>query len=170
MPDAYNINSCGCYPKYKAYVVNEYSGFGVYPDWKRCAPVREVPITEVCGKIQFTTDAKTIIALFPAKAQLYTGVYDMLIVADVLDDNYPCGKRTVSAKMKDIFELVEEQEDAIDNPVQIEIDNPDDADTLQDIYVVHGQYNGDSIDLVRNDNRHVIIEVQPWYEEEGWDE
>jgi hypothetical protein len=72
--------------------------------------------------------------------------------------------------MKDIFELVEEQEDAIDNPVQIEIDNPDDADTLQDIYVVHGQYNGDSIDLVRNDNRHVNIEVQPWYEEEGWDE
>ena len=167
-PNEYNINSCGMYPKYKAYVVNRYNGFGVRPNWKNCAPIKEVDASEYCSKISFTTDNKTIIATFPGVAQRYVGVYDMIVVARVLDNNYECNSRTVTARLNNVFELVEDPDEAVDNPVQINIIDSEDTPTVQDVYVINGSYNDGNIRLSRNDSETVdinISEITSWYED-----
>lgn len=169
-PNEYNVNSCGSYPKYKAIVANQYNGFGVRPNWKKSAPIKEVNITEYCSKIARTTDYQTITAMFPGEAQLYVGEYDLIVVAKVYDNEYEGNERTVTAKLNSVFELVEEQEDAVDNPVQVEIVNTDEVENTADVYIVGGSYDNHSIRLNRNDNGAISIDVSPisgWYEDSG---
>ena len=168
-PSEYNINSCGQYPKYKAFVVNQYNGFGVRPNWKKCAPIKDVNITEYCGKVYHTTAFDTIEALFPGEAQLYSGVYDLIVIADVFDNGYDGNKRTVTTRLNNVFELVDDsmdQEDITDNPVKIEIVNTEDTENVPDTYIIGGQYDNNSIRLTRNDSGVIDINVAPisgWY-------
>ena len=170
-PNEYNINSCGAYPKYKAFVANQYNGFGVRPNWKKCAPIKEVNITEYCGDVYHTTAFDTIEAVFPAKAQLYPGVYDLIVIAEVCDDGYENKVRTVSTRMNGVFELVTDdvdQEEIVDNPVNIEIIHTEDSSNVPDTFVVRGSYGDNAITLDRNDSNSINIDISPisgWYEE-----
>lgn len=83
------------------------------------------------------------------------------------DPGYKNNIRTVSATLSDLFELVDSQLEAVDNPVQIEIVNTSDPESLQDVYVVAGKYDNNSIHINRNDMGIVDIDISPitqWYE------
>ena len=170
-PNEYNINSCGAYPKYRAFVANQYSGFGVRPNWKKCAPIKDVDITEYCGNVYHTTAFDTIEALFPAKAQLYPGVYDLVVIAEITDSGYGDNKRVVSTRLNNVFELVSEdvdQSDIAENPVNIEIITTEEGGNVPDTYIVHASYSNNNIRLDRNDNYSIDIDISPisgWYEE-----
>lgn len=167
-PSEYNIN-CSGYPRYKAIVANQYNGFGVYPDWKKCSPVKEMPITEYQSEVTSTVDRRVVSLLFPAEAQMYEGVYDLIVTARINAPGFKGNTRTVTADYKNLFELVRDSETGIDSPVQIEINNNADENPLEDVYVVAGSYTDDNIKLKRNDRGVVNIDVSPitsWYEGE----
>ena len=166
-PTPYNINSLG-YPKYHTYVFNEYKGFGVQPEWENCFPIKEVNITEYRAEIQHTNTPSVIQVLFPAEAQLYTGKYKLVIVARVYDPGYKNQVRTITTDYNNLFELVDNIDDADVNEASlIEITNTSETDELQDVYVVSGQYNDDFINIRRNDGGVIHVDISPvssWYE------
>lgn len=177
-PSEYNINSCGGYPKYKAVVANQYNGFGVHPDWKKCAPIQEMNITEYYSEVERTTDTKTVVVTMPGKAQLYEGEYDLIIYANVYDNEYKNNERTVAATLHSIFELVgsdyvpAEDEAPLDNPVSIELVNEDEIANTADVYIVGGTYDNHSLKFTRNDNGVINVDVSPvsgWYTEDDGD-
>jgi hypothetical protein len=169
-PTAYCINSTG-YPRYRAYVLNEFRGYGVHPNWKKCFPITDVKLTECMGQVSFTKDPRVVTVLFPASAQRYPGVYQLLVVADIADSSYQRGVRTVTVNYNNIFELVSDSEECdADYNTQIEINSDSELGPVQDFYVVSGYYNDDNIVLQRNDEGGKInIDVSPisgWYERE----
>lgn len=165
-PNEYCINSTG-YGKYRAFVYNQYNGFGVTPDWKKSMPIRDVDITEYYAPVESTVDSKVRIINFPAEHQLYEGVYQLVVQATIYDSGYKNSKRVVTVNYNNIFELVEDSEDATDKPVQIEIINTDPEEPLEDVYVISGVYGDNTISLRRNDNNIIDVDVSPitsWYE------
>lgn len=66
-PCKYNINSTGR-GIYRAFVHNEYCGFGLHPNWKKCAPIRDIDITRYFAPVVSTVDPKVKIVDFPAEA------------------------------------------------------------------------------------------------------
>lgn len=123
-PTAYNINSCGQYPKYKAFVINDYLGFGYKPNWEKCMPIKDVDITTYRSNVEITQNSQQIVVTFPAEAQLHEGVYELVVTAKIYDNGYKNNERVVTANYKNVFELVtDSQDDATDNPVQIELNN-----------------------------------------------
>ena len=165
---AYNLNSSGN-PRYRAYVMNQYSGFGVYPDWSKQRLLKKMNITEYTSEVQRTSDASSIIATFPASAQLYTGQYDLIVIAQVEDPGYKNNVRTATIDYKNVFELVKTTEESdVEEAVHITIDNNTDSSPRQDYYVVSGSYNNNEILLRRNDNAVIHVDIDPisgWYEE-----
>lgn len=166
-PNAYNINSCGIRSKYHAAVANMYAGFGVYPEWEKPDICKMLAQCTYRAEIERTKDPKVVIVTFPAEAQHFAGKYELTISAKVYDENFKNGQRTVNATFSNLFELVDSQLEAIDNPVQIELVNSSDADSLQDVYVIAGKYDNNSIHVNRNDTGIVDIDISPitqWYE------
>ena len=170
-PTANNINNSG-FPKYRAFVHNEYSGFGVNPNWKKCFPFADENITTYEAAVEYTgdQDRESIIATFPAIAQKYPGEYSMMVIGDIYDAGYSQHKRTVTVDYNGVFELVKNSEEQdYDNPIVIDINQSDSDLTPEDIYVVSGQYKGTDISLKRNDSSVIDIDVSPitgWYVEE----
>ena len=148
--------------------MNQYNGFGVYPDWKNVGPIKKMDITEYTSDIEHTINQSIIIASFPAESQVHTGVYDLIVVAKIYDPGYKNNARTVTIDYSNVFELVSNSEDSdVDDPVQIEINNASDETPKQDYYVVAGSYNNNEILLRRNDNATVHVDINPvsgWYE------
>ena len=66
-PTKYCINSMG-FPKYRAFVHNEYNGFGLKPNWKKSMPIRDVNITVYESTVERTSNPNTVIVTFPASA------------------------------------------------------------------------------------------------------
>lgn len=166
-PTDYNINSCGIRSTYCAVPANMYNGFGVYPNWNK--PDIDAMFASCIYKseVERTSDPKVVIVTFPSEFQRFVGKYDLTIIAKIYDPAYKNNSRTVSATLPGMFELVDSQMEAIDNPVQIEIVNTDDTESLQDVYVIAGKYDNNSITVNRNDRGIVDIDISPitqWYE------
>lgn len=165
-PDAYNIH-CSGFPKYNATVCNQYNGFGVYPKWDEI-PCKNLNITEYLSKAERTENPDTIIATFPAAAQLYTGKYDVTVVATIYDPGYETNGRVITVDFHNAFDLV----DSNGNITGIKyLDIVDDDDPIphddDDIYVNAGSYNSNSIKLSRTDGNSINIDITPvsgWYE------
>lgn len=167
-PNEYNINSCGMYPKYKAYVVNRYNGFGVRPNWKNCVPIKEVEVVEYPAKVSRDSHI-SVTATFPGRIQRYAGEYDLVIIAKIYDADFEGNERRITVIKSSVFELVSNPDEAVDNPVEIEIIDQDaPAEPTEDIYVVNGAYADDNIRLTRSDDQYVDVDVTPitgWHEE-----
>jgi len=58
-PTSFNIN-CSGVPHTRIFAVNEYSGFGWKPDWKRSMPIRQLPEVEYQSKVVRTVDPSII--------------------------------------------------------------------------------------------------------------
>lgn len=166
-PTAYNINSIGL-PKYRAFVRNEYNGFGINPNWKDCMPIKEENITVYESQVERTGNPNIVIVTFPAIAQKYAGEYELIITGQIYDEGYANNSRTVTVNTKKVFELVTEssQEEGLDSPVFLEINNAESDITPKDVYVVGGRYNNNSIVLTRNDDTSITVDMSPlssWY-------
>lgn len=166
-PSEYCINSTG-FPKYKAFVMNSYNGIGLRPDWKNVAPIKEMEYTVYRTGISRTVDPSIVVVTLPASAQLYEGEYELVVTAKVFDQGYANNERTVTANYKNVFELVSDSEgESVNNPVHIDIVNTSSEEPLNDVYVLAGRYNNNSIHLSRNDNATVNIDISPiteWYD------
>lgn len=166
-PSEYCINAAGL-PKYKAYVMNSYNGIGLKPNWKNVAPIKEVDYTVYRTGIERTVDPSIVVVTLPASAQLYEGEYELVVTAKVFDQGYANNERTVTANYKNVFELVSDsQGESVNNPVQIDIVNTSDEEDVNDVYVIAGRYDNNSIHLSRNDNAAVNIDISPitqWYD------
>lgn len=132
-------------------------------------PVKDVNITRYESQVDHTVNSNEIVVTFPASAQLYSGKYNLIIVATIFDAGYSNNGRTITTDMQNVFELVNTsaEEQNINHPVFIEIDNTSDEQS-NDIYVVSGSYNNDNVILTRSDNSRVNIDLSPitgWYEE-----
>lgn len=166
-PSEYCINSTG-FPKYKAFVMNSYNGIGLRPNWKNVAPIKEMEYTVYRTGISRTVDPSIVVVTLPASAQLYEGEYELVVTAKVFDQGYANNERTVTANYKNVFELVSDSEgESVNNPVHIDIVNTSSEEPLNDVYVLAGRYNNNSIHLSRNDNATVNIDISPiteWYD------
>lgn len=115
-PCKYNINSTGR-GIYKAFVHNEYCGFGLHPDWKKCMPIRDIDMVKYFAPVTSTTDPRVKIIDFPAEAQLHEGVYQLVLIAKIGDAGFKNKERVVTVNYNNIFELVNDSEDATDSIV-----------------------------------------------------
>ena len=167
-PTEYNIHSTGN-PRYRAFVMNQYNGFGVYPDWKNVMPFKKMDITEYVSKVSRTQDPSSVVAVFPASVQKYAGEYDLIVTAQVYDDGYEDNVRTVTVDYKNVFELVSSSEESdVNDAVQISINNISEPPSTHDYFVISGSYDNNEILLQRNDNATIHVDIDPvsgWYEQ-----
>lgn len=177
----YNVCNSG-YPTWRAYPRSYYGmpycGFGLHPQWDgiyKSLPARND--TEFLAPVMATRDQNVVEVSFPARAQLYTGKYKLVVVAEVYAPGFNMNNlKTVTVDMPDVFELVSTLEEGIDTGIGINV-NPiidklpsgdvQDVVTYDDIYVNTGQYGNNQITLNRTDGSAVdvdVSEITAWYD------
>ena len=168
----YDICNSG-YPTYRAYphhyMVAPYHGYGVRPDWAGIRkPLPAINGLEYRAKVCATKYQNVIEVDFPAYAQLYTGMYKLVIVAQIYAPGYNRQNlKTITVDIPDVIKLVKTSEEAIDSDVRVYVGKIVDilgtsTETLYvDNYVKAGTFNGDdhSIKLNRTDGHTVSIDT-----------
>ena len=174
---------CGCgMPTYNAYPVNSgiYGGFGTEPFGKLGKELQKIAsVIQYKAACRATAQQNIINVYFPAKDQLATGVYKLVLVASVYAPGYNVENlKTIQVDMPEVFELVETTEEGIDTGVTISTDverpvegtaggdDPGDI-TFDDVYVNGGVLADGNIILNRTDEVPVEIDldgVVGWYE------
>lgn len=178
----YDLCNSG-YPTWRAYphhhLIMPYHGYGVCPDWNRIhkqLPARN--LFEYVAPVYATKQQNVVEVSFPAKAQLYTGMYKLIIVAQIYAPGFNVHNlKTVTLDVPDVFELVSTTQEGIDTGVSIKVDNlydilpsGDDVTTTvipDDVYVNSGEYSDDNIQLSRTDGSVVDVDVSrvtSWYD------
>lgn len=175
-PSDYNINIIDgnmpyhCYPH--NHIKHPFNGFGIYPAWDKVyTPVIDnCDLTSYQPEIKFTNIRNVIEVLFPAEAQLYTGDYDVIVVARLYDPNYFNNSKTITVDYKNLITLVASTEEADDNT---EIHVIPEGDTQQqndnDIYITSARFDEDNDKLIisRNDGYNISVDITSspkWYE------
>ena len=170
---------CGCgMPTWNVNPV--YSGFGTQPYGKLDKELQEIAdVVQYKAACQATAQQNIINIYFPAKDQLATGEYKLVLVASVYAPGYNVENlKTIQVDVPEVFELVETTEEGIDTGVTISTDverpvegtagGEDTGDiTFDDVYVNGGVLTNGNIILNRTDNTPVQIdldEVVGWYE------
>ena len=163
---AYNIN-CSGFPMYREYPKNHlcatYAGFGPRPDWD-CIykPWPSKHIAEYQAPVKFMEQVNTIEVFYPASAQLFTGVYNLVIVADIYDSEYGSNNlKTVTIDKQGVFELVSNTEEGADGDIDIivkQVHHADDVTPL-DVHVQSGDYSDSNINLYLNNERTIQIPI-----------
>lgn len=137
---AYDIKSSG-YPTWMAYPRNHvyatYSGFGVMPGWDNIyRPMPEHNLTQYKAEVKYTEDRSVVKVFFPATAQLYTGTYNLVIVAKVYDPGYSKDNlRTVTMDYENVFTLVNNSVDGIDDAVTLNVAATSRSTAVQEVKV-----------------------------------
>lgn len=165
-PSEYNINIVGnlaynCYPHRHNH--HQHCGFGIYPNWDKFY----TPIVDNCNltsykpQIKFTNQRNVISIMFPAEAQLYTGTYDIIVVAKTYAEGFSKDNlRTITVDYRDAFTLVSSSEEGDTGDITINIANGayDEKDpNSYDIYVKSGKYEDESLKLNRSDGVEIDI-------------
>lgn len=177
----YDICNSG-YATWRAYPrhhwFHPYTGFGVYPAWDAIyKPLPARNDTEYRAAVMATKDQNVVEVSFPARAQLYTGKYKLVVVAEVYAPGFnPMNLKTITVDMPDVFELVSTTQEGIDTGISINVDTVTDIlpggdsqpeVSYDDIYVNQGAYGDNSIALNRTDGSTVnvdISEITAWYD------
>lgn len=110
-PDDHNIHMLGevpynCYPR--PHFVDKFQGFGVYPRWdKKYIPaIEQYGLTSYQAEVRFTDQRGVIEVLFPAEAQLFTGDYDIVVVAKIYQSGYKLDNtKTITVDFSNYFTL-----------------------------------------------------------------
>ena len=118
---------CGCgMPTYNTFPVNAgaYSGFGTEPYAKRYKELQKIAQQiEYRAKCEATAQQNIISVYFPAKDQLTTGVYKLVLAAKVYAPGYNDENlKTIQIDVPEVFELVSTTEAGIDTGVIITTD------------------------------------------------
>lgn len=167
VPTEYNINGAGS-PHFIAYPHNTgrvYTGFGLHPDWNYIYGEGVTGIYQ--AEVSFTSKSDEVTVFFPAEAQLTTGSYSIIIIAQLYTYGYrPNNLRTITVDYPNVFELVKTSEDGVDGIAEIIVEDSTDS-RIKDIYVSSGQYGDNNITLNLTDGNTVNIntsEITSWYE------
>lgn len=176
----YDVCNSG-YPTWRAYPRNHcfmpYCGFGVTPAWDsiyRPMPMRND--TEYMASVMATKDQNVVEVSFPARAQMYKGVYKLVIVAEIYAPGFNSRNlKTVTVDVPNVFELVGSSEEGVDTGVGINVnvvtdvlpDGSNSGVTYDDVYVSAGNYGSNNIALNRTDGTTVNVdlsEITAWYD------
>lgn len=139
---AYDIKSSG-YPTWRAYPQNyiygSYAGFGTNPYWPdKFKPVPKYNLTEFKAPVRSTKQKDVVEVLFPAEAQLYTGDYNIVVVAKIYEPGYSSNNlRTVTMDYENIFTLVNTSEEGKDSNVTLYVDPTGGSESATSVSV-HG--------------------------------
>lgn len=184
-PTPYDICQSG-HPCWRAYPMRHlympYAGFGVHPHWGGLyKPLMRRNDTEYIANVMATKDQNVVEVSFPARAQRFTGMYKLVIVAELYAPGYnSCNLKTITVDVPNVFELVKTSEEGIDTGVMINTASvidilPSGNDTggesniiYDDVYVNEGNYNNNNIALTRTDGTIVNVDtssVTGWWEE-----
>lgn len=180
----YNVCNSG-YPTWRAYprsyAVAPYHGFGVYPDWKSIyTPLPKINDIEYVAPVAATNKQHVVEVMFPAKHQLHTGIYKLVVVAKVYAPGFHKNLKTITVDMPNVFELVKTSDEGIDTGIMMTVQNTHDVlpggeDTPEvvydDIYVNDGSVadvdGSSTMVLGRTDGQPVNIDlssIADWYE------
>ena len=184
-PTPYDICGCG-YPTWRAYPkpywMVPYHGFGVRPEWGGIykticppPPAPERPVFPNTDEFQYVADVAAtdhqhiVEVIFPAKHQLHTGKYGLIITAELYAPGFNVHNlKTVTVDVPYVFELVPTSEEGVDGDIVMEVGNIKDVlpegqtiSIKNDIYVDNGRLSldNDKIQLVRTDGNTVPIDV-----------
>ena len=173
---------CGCcMPTWNVLPVNGvYGGFGTEPFGKLDKELQKIAsVIQYKASCQATAQQNIINVYFPAKDQLATGEYKLVLVASVYAPGYNIENlKTIQVDVPEVFELVETTEEGIDTGVVINTDverpvegtagGEDTGDiTFDDVYVNGGILTNGNIVLNRTDEVPVTIDLDGivgWYE------
>ena len=173
---------CGCgMPTWNVLPVNGvYGGFGTEPFGKLDKELQKIAsVIQYKASCQATAQQNIINVYFPAKDQLATGEYKLVLVASVYAPGYNVENlKTIQVDVPEVFELVETTEEGIDTGVVINTDverpvegtagGEDTGDiTFDDVYVNGGILTNGNIVLNRTDEVPVTIDLDGivgWYE------
>ena len=179
-------------PTWHAYPTNAgsiYSGFGTEP-YKGLKEIdalsKSIQYRTTCYPTQYQN---TILVDFPAEAQLYAGKYTLIIVAKLYAPGYNNSIKTVSVDIPNVFELVKNTDDTIEqqepgetietgviidtgnnnsSSEYTEPETPTIPDVVyDDIYVNEGSISNGILSLGRTDDSTVDIDLSGivgWYE------
>lgn len=162
----YNINSGG-YPNWNAYPCQRcaapYTGFGCCPDWKYIYPGPETCVAEYQAEVRALPLSNEYETIFPAVAQLFTGDYDLIIVADLYAQNYGRNNtRTVTIDKEEVFTLVDSTKEGVDGDVVIDVRTNDIyPQPVTDVHLESGVLDTSDNDIVLtlNDGQTVNVSV-----------
>lgn len=177
----YDVMNSG-YPTWRAYphayCAAPYHGYGWHPEWGGIyKPLPHKHEFEYFAPVMATAKQHQIEVSFPARAQRFTGVYKLVIVAEVFAPGFNRSNlKTITVDMPDVFELVKTTEEGINTGIGINVDTVKDVlpsgdaepdITYNDIYVDEGSYGDNIIKLDRTDGTQVGVDVSEftaWYE------
>lgn len=177
-PTDHNINIAGnlpyhCYPHTHHFA--GYNGYGLYPAWDRkfTPMIDKCDLTSYQPEVIFTPDRSVIEVIFPAEKQIYTGDYDVIVVAKLYSEGYSKSNTiTITSDYTNAFTLIPHNEtpDTDDSDVVIDytVVNPD-KEISDDDYVNNMSYDKDTNVLtLQRLNGAVMTETIPttlnWYE------
>lgn len=159
---AYDIKSSG-YPTWRAYPQNyiygSYAGFGCNPYWPdHFKPTPMHNLSEFKAPVKATKQKDTVEVLFPAEAQLYTGSYNLTIVAKIYEPGYSKDDlRTVTMDYENIFTIVNKTEKGIDSDVTLNVAASHGKDPADHVVVSGSTY------CMVGGNDQLIATVYPAY-------
>lgn len=177
----YDVMNSG-YPTWRAYphayCAAPYHGYGWHPEWGGIyKPLPHKHEFEYFAPVMATAKQHQVEVSFPARAQRFTGVYKLVIVAEVFAPGFNrANLKTITVDMPDVFELVKTTEEGINTGIGINVDTVKDVlpsgdaepdITYNDIYVNEGSYGDNIIKLDRTDGTQVGVDVSEftaWYE------
>ena len=177
----YDVMNSG-YPTWRAYphayCVAPYHGYGWHPEWGGIyKPLPHKHEFEYFAPVMATAKQHQVEVSFPARAQRFTGVYKLVIVAEVFAPGFNrANLKTITVDMPDVFELVKTTEEGVNTGIGINVDTVKDVlpsgdaepdVTYNDIYVDEGSYGDNIIKLDRTDGTQVGVDVSEftaWYE------
>lgn len=166
----YDVCNSG-YPTYRAYPhpyhVMPYHGFGVHPCWggiyKALPHINDV---EYKAQVSATRHQHVVEVSFPARAQLYTGTYKLVIVAEVYAPGFNAANlKTITVDVPDVFELVKTTEEGVDTGIKIAVNNVVDllpGETIvqyDDKFATSGSYSDNKITINRSDGNSFDIDT-----------
>ena len=184
-PTPYDICSSG-HPGWRAYPMRHlympYAGFGVHPHWGGLyKPLHRINnSTEYIANVMATKDQNIVEVSFPARAQRFTGMYKLIVVAELYAPGFNNHNlKTITVDVPNIFELVNSSEEGIDTGIMINVRNvidilpggEEEANDVEynDIYVNEGEVDNDNIALGRTDGSIVNVDtsrITGWWEED----
>lgn len=172
----YDVCNSG-YPTYRAYPhsyhVMPYHGYGIKPCWEGIyKALPHINDVEYKAQVSATRHQHVVEVSFPARAQLYTGKYKLVIVAEVYAPGFNAANlKTVTVDVPDVFELVKTTEEGVDTGIKIAVNNVVDMlpgeSVIQydDSFAIEGNYSDDKITIGRTDGGTFDIDTSAFT---GW--
>lgn len=159
-----NLNTSG-YPAYhvmpNSHMIRTYAGYGVEPEFDIIyRKMHKYNLTDYRTPVEHTSAPDTVYVYFPAEAQLFPGVYKLIIVAQIYVPGYNKNNlRTITVDHEEVFELVtSSSEEETEGEITIVIDEG--SSVVYDNFVEFTDYdNAGTVELHMTNGDTVPIDL-----------